>query len=40
MEVGYNLPPLKNDLILEKKKELEEYKVLKSLKAKYREEKK
>jgi len=25
MEVGSNLPPLKNDLINEKKKELEEY---------------
>jgi len=29
MEVGSNLPPLKNDLINEKKKELEEYQVLK-----------
>jgi len=25
MEVGSNLPPLKNDIILEKKKELQEY---------------
>jgi hypothetical protein len=39
MEVGSNLPPLKNDLIIEKKKELEEYQELKKLKAKYREEK-
>ena len=39
MEVGSNLPPLKNDLINEKKKELEEYQVLKQMKAKYREEK-
>lgn len=39
MEVGSNLPPLKNDLIIEKRKELEEYQELKKLKAKYREEK-
>lgn len=39
MEVGSNLPPLKNDLIIEKKKELEEYQELKKLKAKHREEK-
>ena len=39
MEVGSNLPPLKNDLIIEKKKELEEYQELKKLKAKFREEK-
>jgi hypothetical protein len=40
MEVGSNLPPLKNDLIIEKKRELEEYQELKKLKAKFREEKK
>ena len=40
MEVGSNLPPLKNDIIIEKKKELEEYQVLKQIKAKLREEKK
>ena len=39
MEVGSNLPPLKNDLIIEKKKELEEYQELKKHKARCREEK-
>ena len=39
MEVGSNLPPLKNDIILEKKKELQEYQVLKQIKLKMREEK-
>jgi hypothetical protein len=33
IEVGSNLPPLKNDLIIEKKRELEEYQHLKKLKA-------
>lgn len=33
IEVGSNLPPLKNDLIIEKKRELEEYQQLKKLKA-------
>jgi hypothetical protein len=37
--VGTNLPPLKNDLIIEKKKEMEEYLRFKELKAKMREEK-
>ena len=40
LEVGSNLPPLKSDLIVEKKRELEEYQEFKKLKAKYREEKK
>ena len=40
LEVGSNLPPLKNDIILEKKKELEEYREFRKLKAKMREEKK
>ena len=39
MEVGSNLPPLKNDIILEKKKELQEYQILKQIKLKMREEK-
>ena len=39
MEVGKNLPPLKNDLIQEKKREMEEYQRFKELKAKMREEK-
>lgn len=39
LEVGSNLPPLKNDIILEKKKELEEYREFRKLKAKVREEK-
>ena len=39
IEVGSNLPPLKNDLIIEKKRELEEYQQLKKLKAQFREEK-
>ena len=33
------MPPLKNDIIQEKKKELEEYKEFRKLKAKVREEK-
>lgn len=40
LEVGSNLPPLKSDLIVEKKRELEEYQEFKKLKAKCREEKK
>ena len=39
MEVGSNLPPLKNDIIIEKKRELEEYREFRKLKAKVREEK-
>ena len=39
LEVGSNLPPLKNDIIIEKKKELEEYREFRKLKAKVREEK-
>jgi hypothetical protein len=39
MEVGTNLPPLKNDVILEKKRELEEYYNSRKLKAQAREEK-
>ena len=33
------MPPLKNDIIIEKQKELEEYNVLKRMKAQFREEK-
>jgi len=39
LEVGSNLPPLKSDLIVEKKRELEEYQEFKKLKQKFREEK-
>lgn len=39
LEVGANLPPLKSDLIVEKKRELKEYQEFKKLKAKFREEK-
>lgn len=39
LEVGSNLPPLKNDIIIEKKRELEEYREFRKLKAKVREEK-
>ena len=39
MEVGANLPPLKSDIIEEKKRELEEYQELKKIKAQAREEK-
>ena len=39
MEVGANLPPLKNEIIQEKKRELEEYQELKKIKAQAREEK-
>ena len=37
--MGSNLPPLKSDIIMEKKRELEEYQEFKRLKARYREEK-
>ena len=39
MEVGANLPPLKSDVIIEKKRELEQYHEIKRLKAQAREEK-
>ena len=39
MEVGCNLPPLKNDIIMEKKRELEEYRQFRRMKQKLREEK-
>jgi hypothetical protein len=39
MEVGANLPPLKSDLIFEKKRELQEYQEFKKQKQKFREEK-
>lgn len=39
MEVGKNLPPLKNDVIMEKKRELEEYREYRRVKQKLREEK-
>lgn len=39
MEVGSNLPPLKSDLLIEKKKELEEYQQYKKLKQHQREQK-
>ena len=32
LEVGSNLPPLKSDIILEKKRELEEYQEFKRMK--------
>ena len=40
MEVGCNLPPLKNEIILEKKKELEQYHEYKRMKQRMRNEKK
>lgn len=39
MEVGSNLPPLKSDLLIEKKKELEEYQEFKKQKQQVREHK-
>lgn len=39
MEVGKNLPPLKNEIIQEKRKELEEYREYRRVKQKLREEK-
>ena len=38
MEVGSNLPPLKSDILLEKKKELEEYQQYKQHKIQMREQ--
>ena len=39
MEVGSDLPPLKNEIIQEKRRELEQYQELKRMKAQAREEK-
>ena len=39
MEVGCNLPPLKNEIIQEKKRELQQYQEYKKMKQRMRDEK-